>query len=200
MILLIGACTLAGGALAQELPGARAVWKQLYRTGKNATAMNLVRPDLVPDALKPALKQAPRVQKYYEAMAVSPDEGMQAQSASLATGYHSVRAARAAAVAACNARKKAESADCVVVAEFVPKGYKPGKARITLSWAATEAFRKYRRGGKPRAFAISPATGAFGQAVRAASPEGARTKALAICRDGVAKAGAQDDCRVISAD
>ena len=196
LIIGAGALLLAGGVAAQELPNAREAQKQLFKTNKRSVILRVLRPDLVPDSYKSALEMATGIQKYYEAMAASPTEGMLAKSATLAINFHSAAAAREAAIAGCNAKKKEESEDCVVIAEFLPKGY-DGPRAFSLSYNATEAFRKYRRAGKPKSFAISPSTGEWGEAVKAASSAAADQAALAACAAKAAKSGAED-CRLVS--
>jgi len=191
---MIAAVFVTSLASAQEVPNARDAAKQLFKTGKRATIVNILRPDLVPESLLSALKQAPQIQKYYEAFAASPSEGMSAPSAFLAVNYHSAAGAHAAAISVCNAKKKKASQGCVVVAEFLPKGYTEPRA-FSLSANATVAFKKYRRAGKNKAFAISEATGQWGQAVKAASTVAAQSAALAECTAKGAK-----DCRIVSLD
>ncbi|GEM_PF-1612162 len=184
-------------AFAQGVPHARQVARQLYRTGKGKAEVQILRPDLIPAALLPAIKAAGQIQKYYEAMAVSPDEGLEAGSAFQAINYHSVAAAEAAAISGCSSKKKKQSSDCVIVARFVPKGYK-GPSAFSLSMNATKVFRKkYRFAGRNKAFAISPASGNWGYATRAASLAAARDAALAKCAKKAAAAGA-NDCRVVT--
>lgn len=197
-LIAISICLQAGAAAAQQLPNAREAQKQLFKTGKRAVILRVLRPDLVPAAYKGALEKATGIQKYYEAMAASPSEGMLAKSATLAINHHSAAAAGAAAIAGCNAKKKEDSEDCVVIAEFLPKGYKQPRA-FSLSFNATEAFRKYRRAGKPKSFAISPMSGEWGEAVKAGSSAEADAAALAACAAKAAKSGAED-CRVVSRD
>ncbi len=190
---------MAFPALAEDLPTAKTAHKQLYKTGKRATVVRILREDLIPEALLPAIKMAARIQKYYEAMAVSPTEGMQSRSAFQAINHHTVEAAHAAAIAGCNAKKKKASEDCVVVAEFLPKAYKAPRAFSLSALASAEFSKKYRRSGKSKAFAISPSTGHWGRAVKAASPEEARAAALAECAELAAVDGGKD-CVVVSQD
>jgi hypothetical protein len=197
-VLGFGLALMGSIAFAQEVPKARDAQKQLFKVGKRAVELKVLRPDLVPDNYKAALETAVGIQKYYEAMAASPSEGMLASSATLAVNYHSAETAGVAAIAGCNAKKKEESEPCVVIAEFLPKGY-DGPRAFSLSFNATEAFRKYRRAGKPKAFAISPATGEWGQAVKAGSIAAADQAALAACAVLAAKKEA-GDCRIVSRD
>ncbi len=190
--------TFAATALAaQDLPNARDAAKQLFRTGKNKTVINIVRPDLVPSQYLKALQNAAKFQKYYEAMAASPSEGMLAPSASQAINHNSAAAAAAASIAACDSKIQAGAEACVVVAEFLPKGYK-GPRAFSLSYSATEVFaKKYKRAKKPKAFASSAISGEWGQAVKATSIEAARAAALAECSTKAAAKGVED-CAIVS--
>ncbi|MCA8868061.1 MAG: hypothetical protein KDA67_05380 [Rhodobacteraceae bacterium] len=184
---------------AAELPSAKDAAKQLYKTGNRSTEVRILHPELVPEAYKGALEKAASIQHYYEALAASPTEGMLAPSAVHAINHHTAAAAHAAAIAGCNAKKKAGSDTCVVVAEFLPKAYR-GPGGFSLSYNATEVFRgKYRRAAKPKAFAISAASGEWGQAIKAGSDAAAGQAALADC---AAKAVRQNvnDCVLVSRD
>lgn len=188
----------AGTATAGDLPTAKEAAKNLYKTGRNPTVVRVLVPDMVPESYAAALKSAAKVQKFFEAMAASPSEGMLAASATLAANFHSAEAAHAAAIAGCNAKKAAGAKACVVIAEFLPKKYR-GPGGFSLSFQATEAFGKYRRAKGSKAFAISDSTGNWGEAVKAASPEAASAAAIAVCAAKAAKHGAKD-CRVVSVD
>jgi len=189
--------TIAVPVSAQGVPSARTANKQLYRTGKKMTEVRIVRRDLIPPNLIPVIEGAAKIQKYYEAFAVIPTEGISATSAFQAINFHTIATANAAAVNGCNAKKKAESEDCVVVAEFLPKGY-DGPRSFSLSAIASKEFsKKYRRSGKQKAFAISPATGFWGRAVKVGSLEAARAAAVAECKAQAAAVGGQD-CVVVS--
>jgi len=199
-VFAAAACGLiaAAPARAQDLPRARVAVKQLYKTGKKATEVKILRPDLIPAPLLPAIKRAATIQKYYEAMAASPSEGLQSGSAFQAINHHTAAAADAAAIAGCNAKKKKGSDDCVVVAEFLPKGY-AGPRAISLSMNATKVFAgKYRRAFRNKAFAISPSSGEWGWVKRAKTLDQAKSGALAACAQKAAAKGA-NDCRLISA-
>lgn len=184
-------------ASAQQVPNTRSAARQLFRVGKGTTEVRIVRPDLIPDALKPAIKAAAAFQKYYEAFAVSPSEGIEASSAFQAINFNTAAEAGAAAVAGCNAKKAKKSRDCVVVADFLPKKY-DGPRAFSLSANATKAFfKKYRWKGRYKAFATSAQTGNWGFAVRAATIAKARAKALANCAAKATAVG-QNDCKVVS--
>ena len=200
--LAIGLAVLlaaTGAAMAEDLPDAKSLAKALYKTGKRATMVNILQPDMVPAPYKAALENAVEIQHYFEAMAASPDEGMLAGSAFLATNHHTAAAAHASAIAGCNAKKKSGSKSCVVIAEFLPKDYK-GPGVFSMSYTANEYFAKeFRRAKAPKAFAISPSAGSWGAADGAASTEAAQAAALADCSAKAAKVGAKD-CKLISAD
>ncbi|MFT4714940.1 MAG: hypothetical protein ACI861_001431 [Paracoccaceae bacterium] len=187
----------AVGVAAQDLPDAKTASKQLFKTGKNKTIVRILRPELVPVQFQAALQSAAAIQHFYEAMAASPTEGLLAPSAAHAINHHSAAAAHQAAISACNVKKKAESDACVVVAEFLPKKYTAPSA-FSLSFNASEVFaKKYKRAGKPKAFAISPTTGHWGQAVKAGTIEAARAAALTECSAKAAKDGGED-CTLVS--
>jgi len=200
-LILSGAAALilagAFGATAQQLPNARQAARQLFRTGAGRATVEILRPDLIPAALLPAIKAGGKIQKYYEAMAASPSEGLEARSAFQAANFHSAAAAEAAAIAGCNAKKKKKSEDCVTVARFVPKRY-DGPRAFSLSMNATEVFRKkYRYAGRNKAFATSPSTGEWGFATKAKTLQAARAEALANCAKKAAAAGGTD-CQIVT--
>lgn len=193
------AVVFVSAVAAQTLPNAKTAAKQLFKTGKNKTVVRILKPDLVPAAYQTALQNAAKIQRYYEAMAASPTEGLLGGSASHAINHHTAAAAHAAAIAGCNAKKKKSAAGCVVVAEFLPKGYK-GPRAFSLSASASEVFaKKYKRSGKSKAFAISASTGHWGESVKAANAAEASAAAMAMCQANAAKVGG-DDCVVISVD
>lgn len=136
------------------------------------------------DADVAALQALPEVAqlKYYGAMAAHPDDGLQAERTRGAFNFHSIEAARTAAVEGCGA-------GCVVVAEILPRRYEPGRA-LTLNQDASKAVdgRAFRRAGQNAALAISPATGAWGlgdggqAAVAACAAQGASDCEVAVSR------------------
>jgi len=121
-------------------------------------------------------------QPYYGAIAISPGEGLMSEATVAAANYHDTAAAGTAALADCNARKKAAPA-CVIAALIRPEGYEARALQLSLD--ATAALRK-DYGGKGSALAISAATGAWGLG------QGAEA-AVAAC---AAKAAATD-CTVV---
>lgn len=199
VVIALGTMTIGSVLPAQELPSAKTAYKQLYSIAKKPTEVRILREDLIPANLLPAIKAAATVQKYYEALALSPSEGIQGGSAFQAVNYHTPETANAAALAGCNAKKKKESEACVVVAQFVPKKYE-GAGDFSLSYVASVEFaHKYRRKSKHRAFAISLSTGNWGHATGAASQEAAKAAAIADCAQKSDGAGA-GDCAVVSVD
>ncbi len=125
----------------------------------------------------------------YGAVAISPSEGLFVEWLNGVSQFHSTATARAAAIAYCNGQKKSASAPCVVIAETAPKGAKPG---FSLSANANAALRRdYRKLAKPRAFAISDATGNFGMA------RGDGGRAMDACEKAAKGAS---DCRIVIAD
>jgi hypothetical protein len=127
----------------------------------------------------------------YGAVAISPDEGVLVEWLSGVSQHHSIEAARAAAIAYCNSKKKKASADCVTLVEVSPRGAKD-RAAFSLSEKANAALRSdYRKLDEPRAFAISPSTGDFGM------ERGDGTRAVAACASAANQAS---DCVVVVKD
>lgn len=127
--------------------------------------------------------------KYYASIAYSPDEGLLSEALQSAMNYHSVAAADAAAIGACNAARAPGARTCEIAARVLPRGYE--SRALTLSHDATGAFeRAYRREKSPKAMAISPSTGAFAIGRTADA-------AVAACR---ANGNGAADCRVVIAD
>jgi len=140
-------------------------------------------------SLKETFKQIGASLEGYGAVAISPDEGLVVPWIQGVGQHHSLQAARTAALNYCNEQKAAASADCVIVVEASPKGAKED-APLSLSASANAALRKgYRKMDAPKAFAISPTTGAFG------FDRGDGGRALAAC-----KRGGATDCKIVVAD
>ena len=147
--------------------------------------------DFLTPQLRGALEAVAAQLPYYAAIAVSPGEPAASQLNPGVVNFHSPEAARQRALATCNAQRTS-GGPCVIVAEVRPRRYAPGSP--TLSVNATEALRgAYRRLDAPKAFAISPSTGAFGFA------RGDGARALATCAARASDAGASD-CRVFVSD
>ncbi|WP_371153631.1 5-aminolevulic acid synthase [Jannaschia sp. 2305UL9-9] len=156
------AMSLAMPASAQDVPDQRTAKRELFGT-RNSDMSILQHPSLS-DLDLATLREMPRLAslKYYGALAIAPDAGLQADTSTGAFNYHSLQAARAAAVAGCN-DKRSGGAACVVVAEVTPRRYEAGRA-LTLSQDASRAVdgRDFGRAGANAALAISPGTGAWG--------------------------------------
>ena len=196
-VLALGATLGATQLAAQQLPNARTAARELYKTGRNATVIRFLRPDLIPSQVRATLEKAPQVQSYYAAIAISPSEGLMGKSAMQAVNFHDPDSAARAAIAGCDSKRARTSEPCVVIADFLPKGYAPGRS-FSLSAKATEVFKgKYRRARRNKAFAVSVASGNWGMAVKAATIGEARAAAIADCAARAAKAGA-NDCAVVS--
>lgn len=126
-------------------------------------------------------KQLNQPVRYYASIAYSPDDGLVHEALQAAMNYHTVAAADAAAIAACNKVKSSGARSCQVAARVVPKGYKP--TSLTLSVEATEGFNKtYRKTRGDKAMAISETTGAWGMG---------QTDSAAIGQCGAA------DCKIV---
>lgn len=184
LALVIG----AGAGAAEPVNGKLA--KKALLSPKGAEAAILASAALPPDQAK-VLSQVAADQPYYGAIAISPDEGLMSEATFAAVNYHNTEAASVAALAECNAKKKAASAAvCAVAALITPKGWAAGS--FQLSRDATLAFRDgyAKKGG---ALATSDVTGAFGIAEGA----GAAEAAIAAC---AAKSPLAVDCKVVIAD
>lgn len=137
-----------------------------------------------------AITTVAQTQKYYAAIAFAPDEGILAEPTVLASNYHTIEAAREAAVDQCNERRSG-GADCLIAMEVRPAGWED--RALQLSADATAAFNDdYRRERGPRAFAISAATGQWGIGMG----ETAEEAALAACTGETEVS----DCAVVIAD
>jgi len=142
-----------------------------------------------------------RLAHYYGAIAISPSVFDGSPAALLAapetvpfqfrTGLHSVAAADAVALAACNALVKGGDKPCVVAARVLPGRCKDQP--MPLSVFATDAFKEYRRADGPQAFAASQATRAY------AWGQGAGSEALAACNQTAATVGPAD-CKIVVQD
>ena len=129
---------------------------------------------------------------YYGAVAISPGDGLVSKATNAAQDLHSPAAAHAAALAACNKARTA-STPCVVVADIVPRNYKPQP--LTLNVEATKEMAKYRAMRGPKAMAISPATNAWA----VARGQGAEATAREACNRKAGPLGAKD-CEVVIRD
>lgn len=131
-----------------------------------------------------------QTQKYYAALAFAPAVGIMAEPTVMSANYHSIEAAREAALSGCNERRTG-GAECVIAMEVRPQGW---EARdLQLSADATTGFNDdYRRERGTRAFAISASSGLWGIGLG----ESATTDAISACQ-GDADV---DDCTVVIAD
>lgn len=155
---------------------AKAAKKALFAPGK-AEVEVLAAAGLAEDQAK-ALKLGLAAQAYYGAVALSPDDGLMSDITVLAANYHDPAAARAAALAECNAKRKG-SAECVVAAEVRPKGWKD--KGFQLSSEASAAFAQEFKAGQM--MAISRATGAWAIGADAATAEAGCAKKNARAKD-----------------
>ena len=186
MPLMIGFGCMAGMAQAEPITSSEAR-KVLFRDKGRTGVVN--DHSFIGQTERAALEQYAGQFDYYAAMAVSPGDPAESGSAVALANFHSLDAAEAAALAGCEARRQT-GRECVIVATVAPRKY---DARpLTLSVEATVAVRgDYRKLDAPKAFAVSPSTGAW------AFARGDGARALAQCS---AKAGEANDCRVVIAD
>ncbi|MGB3555590.1 MAG: hypothetical protein WBA25_13225, partial [Jannaschia sp.] len=145
-------------AAAQSVPDQSTAKKQLF--GTRASTLTVIAQPFLSAAEIATLQAMPEVATltYYGALAVAPAAGLEDEASTGSFNYHSLEAARAAAIAGCNAKRRGGPA-CAVVAEVSPRSYAPGRA-LTLSQDATRAVdgRAFRRAGRDAALAISPGT------------------------------------------
>lgn len=141
-----------------------------------------------------ALTTVAQAQKYYAALAFAPAAGIIAEPTVMAANYHSLEAARAAALAECDQRRS-RGAACVIALEVRPQGW---QARdLQLSADATRAFNDdYRRARGPRAFATSASTGSWG----IGRGEQAAEDAISACQGEAQGEADVSDCAVVIAD
>lgn len=197
--IALSAVLMTGGALAEPLSFKEARKVLPRANAKPAIAFNEA---LVPQTDRARLENARQsigdvlttlgeAIPAYGAVAISPSEGLFVEWLNGVGQFHSLPAARDAALAYCNANRNAASAPCQVLVEVAPKGAKPGDA-ITVSGPANAALRgAYRKLKSPKAFAISLSTGNFG------FDRGDGGRAINACAS--AGKGAAD-CRIIVAD
>ena len=134
------------------------------------------------------LAQVAEMQKYYGAIALSPDEGLLSQATVAAANYHSLEPARAAALDECNDKRASGTTRCVIGADIIPQRYEEGRAlqlNIDASYSVTHRKGEYRRLRGDKSFAISIETGQWGFGASDAEAQ-----------DACASEGA-DDCKVI---
>lgn len=136
------------------------------------------------------LTQIAAAQNYYAAVAFAPADGILAEPTVMAANFHDIEAARAAALRQCDDRRQGGPA-CAIAFEVRPQGWEPRALQLSADATAAVAA-DFARASRPRAFAVSAATGQWGVGT---GPE-AGARALEQCR---AVPGA-DDCRVVIAD
>ncbi|WGH78327.1 5-aminolevulic acid synthase [Jannaschia ovalis] len=156
------ALALAMPAAAQQVPDRAAAERELF--GARNSDLVILRQPFLSDTDLATLQQMPKLAQltYYGALAAAPSEGLQSEATRGAFNYHSIAAARAAALRDCD-RARAAGAACAIVAEIRPRRFRDGRS-LTLSQAATRALtgRDWRRAGRDAALAISPSSGAWG--------------------------------------
>ncbi len=206
IVVLVFAGMLSGAALAAPVSETEAR-KLLFPV---LGADLVVRPDSGLDATQLAIVEAILKQmrseaaaNYYGAVAVSPaffdlmtqDPGQAALSGLLQISerFHGVQSAGEAAMAACDKARRSGQARCTVAALVLPKKWT--SQPLQMSVGATEAFRDYRKGDGPKAFAISPSTTAF------AAARGTTAAAVALdrCNAAATPMGAAD-CEIVIED
>ncbi len=179
---------LGATASAQPLSGEAAQALLFAATGSE---VEMLAPGLLPDDQVELLRQVGATQPYYGAIAVSPDEGIMVEATVAAANHHSVEAASAEALAACDARRKGAKR-CAVVALIRPAGW--AERAFQLSSGATAGFvGDYAKVRRDKAFAVSPSTGGWG----VAKGRDAATKAVQDC---ATKPPQPADCRVVVQD
>ena len=187
MLAGIALLALGGGAVAQQAVSSAEARKMLFREGGRSVSVAEV--EFLGAAERRALEQYGEQFDYYGAMAVSPGDPASSGSAVALANYHSPEAAEAAALAGCEARRQTGD-PCVIIATIGPRRFEP--RALTLSVQATAAFNdEYRKLDAPKAFAVSPSTGAW------AFARGDGARALDQC---AAKAGGAGDCRIVIED
>lgn len=185
MLAAVAVFGLTAGAMAEPVTGKVAKGALFAPQGAQARIV----PQILNAREEQIIEQAAMVQKYYGAVALSPDEGLMSEATVAAANFHDLAAAHRVALAACDAKRVKASKPCVIVADIVPSGWVPGRP-VQLSQDATAGFEGgFMAASAPRAFAISPETGHWGHGV-------GRDAALAAC----AAMGGAKDCEIIIQD
>lgn len=130
---------------------------------------------------------------WYASIAYSPDDGLLQEPGPISSAnHHGVAAADRAALAACDAARRAGTRPCRIGARVLPRGYQ--QRPLELSIGATTAFREtYLRARGEKALAISPRSGQFAVAAGA----GASARAVEQCN---ARSQGAHDCATVIAD
>lgn len=193
--ILIAAAMLAGPAVAEPVDG-KAAAKMLFSPKGFEIVVRkdsgLSEADLKTVAVLVTMDAFTATAAYYGAIAFAPGDGLASEATIMSSKLHTPEAAAAAALKACNAKKKS-AAGCAIIADVLPKKWSPQP--LMLNSDATEGLKTYRKGRGPKAMAISPATGVWS----IAKGPGADRAALNDCLAKVQPTGATD-CTVVIAD
>lgn len=189
-VLGLALSSIALPLLAQDLPNLREA-RRLTFAPDGAVEVEYIANDAV-SANDAAMLQLDLFQQqigasvpYYGAVAMAPGMGLQSEATVAGANFHDVENARAFALAGCEDLRRGEGPDCVVVMVIRPQGWEAGRA-LQLNAQATAALRgDYRRLRRPRAMAISDATGRWGIG-------GSEAAAVSEC--------GESDCRVVVID
>lgn len=179
---------VAQGASAQTALTAAQARDQLFDGGGSVLVVQDAA-TFLSETDRATLRAMPRVAelKYYGALAAAPASGLTSDATTGAFNFHSVAEARAAALRGCEARRAGGPA-CQIVADVVPRGYRPGRA-ASLNQDATGAVQGRSLARSGGHLAASASTGAWGL--------GADDRAaVSACRQG----GGAADCTVVVRD
>ncbi|MGL4311537.1 MAG: 5-aminolevulic acid synthase [Paracoccaceae bacterium] len=182
------ALTAGGQTMAAPMTGETAK-QQLF--GTKGAEIVVATHDFLTDADKATLRQLANAIQYYGAIAAAPDAGLMADATMVAANHHGAKAARAEALAGCEAKRGGAGSKCVIVADVRPQGW--SERALMLSLDATTGFMAdYRKANAPKALAISPSTGQWAISI------GGDAAAMAVAACGK-KSGA-GDCAVVVSD
>jgi hypothetical protein len=193
--ILVAAAMLAGPATAEPVDG-KAAGKMLFSSKgfeilvRNDSGLSEI--DLKTVAVLVTMDSFTASAAYYGAIAYAPGDGLASEATIMSSKLHTPEAAGAAALKACNAKKKS-AADCQIIADVLPAKW--SRQPLMLNVDATEGLKTYRKGRGPKAMAISPATGVWS----IAKGPGADRAALNDCLAKAQPLGATD-CAVVIAD
>ena len=173
-----------GWAQAEPVTGKAA--KALLFSPKG-TSVEVIKQPFLTDADLKVIAEVAGQQKYYAAVAMSPDEGLLVEATVAGANFHDTDSASAFALAGCEAKRKGDT-PCVVVAIVRPKGWEPQPLQLSVD--ATDAARKdYAKAPAPKAMATSASTGqwAIGSgseaAVAACAAKSAASDCIAVLAD-----------------
>lgn len=183
LVLAATVALCATSAIAEELPTGREADRQLF--GTRGTEGVSPAGSALSESDRAILARVAQSQKYYGAIAVSPDEGLLSSATVAAANYHSVEPARAAALAECNANRASGTSRCIIGADILPRRYQEGRALQLNMDASVAVGSTYRRLRGDKAFAISVETGHWGFGATDAE-----------ATNSCAAQGA-DDCRIV---